>query len=313
MLGILGGIGAPRGAGMKQLRLPGVVLFVMFGVTSAAAAGSAARQTTSANSAYNALVAPVYNWTGFYVGANLGGSFGRSSTDYTIAGLPFGITSQRMDGVLGGLQAGYNWQMGRGVFGWETDIQATSQKGSSSLIDFIPGTPGTPAIPGTPPIPCIFTDGPGTPCRPGTGIPGTPGTPGTPGIPAVTAVIAYQNKLPWFGTFRGRIGFAPAERWLVYATGGLAYGDVSTSETLNVNGTSVFLNSTAFRLGWTAGAGIERAIANGWIVKFEYLYIDFGSVTDTLLGIAPITPVATHSHVTDNIVRVGFSYGFRPY
>src|SRR5258705_5849818 len=121
------------------------------------------------------VVDPVYNWTGFYVGANLGWSFGRSRTDVTIAGAPFASTSQRMDGILGGLQAGYNWQSGRAVFGLETDIQATGQKGSSSLTSFIPGTPGTP---GTPAIPCIFEDGPNTPCIPGTGIPGTAAIPG---------------------------------------------------------------------------------------------------------------------------------------
>src|SRR6266403_4120978 len=65
------------------------------------------------------VVDPVYNWTGFYVGANLGWSFGRSRTDVTIAGVPFASTSQRMDGILGGLQAGYNWQSGRAVFGWK--------------------------------------------------------------------------------------------------------------------------------------------------------------------------------------------------
>ena len=123
---------------MKRLRLSGVVLCFLFAVIGAAAAESAAKRTPASYSAYNALVAPGYNWTGFYVGANLGGSFGRSSTDYTIAGVPFGSTSQRMDGVVGGLQAGYNWQRGRGVFGWEADIQATSQRGSSTLTDFIP-------------------------------------------------------------------------------------------------------------------------------------------------------------------------------
>ena len=293
---------APLGACMKQLRLVSIVLFALFGVISPAAAESAAKQTASAYSAYNALVTPVYNWTGFYVGANLGSSFGRSTTDYTIAGLPFGSTSQKMDGILGGLQAGYNWQNGRAVFGLEADIQATGQKGSSSLTDFIPGTPGTP---GTPAIPCIFVDGPNTPCIPGTGIPGTPGTPGTPSI---TGLINYQNKLPWFGTFRGRIGFTPAERWLVYATGGLAYGEVDTVESLTVGGTSVALCTSAIRLGWTVGGGVEAAIRDGWTAKLEYLYIDFGSVTDALVGIAPITPIATRSHVTDNIVRVGVNY-----
>jgi len=54
------------------------------------------------------IVAAVYDWTGFYVGANLGWSFGRARTDVTVAGAPFASTSQRMDGILGGLQAGYN-------------------------------------------------------------------------------------------------------------------------------------------------------------------------------------------------------------
>jgi outer membrane immunogenic protein len=284
----------------QQLRLSSVILLALFAAIGPAAAQSAVKPTRSANSAFNALVPPVFTWTGFYVGGNLGGSFGRATTDFSIAGLPFANTSQRMDGVVGGLQGGYNWQSGRGVFGWEADIQGTSQRGRSILGEFIPGTPGTPGIP------CIFEDGPNTPCLPGTGIPGTPG------IPAVNAVIAYHNALPWFGTFRGRLGFTPAERWLVYATAGLAYGDVTTNETLNVNGAIVSLSNTALKLGWTAGLGIERAIINGWIVRLEYLYIDFGHINNTLIGIAPITPVVTGSHVTDNIVRVGFSYGFRP-
>ena len=283
-----------------QSRSSGIILLALFAMIGPAAAESTPKRTASAYSAFNAPAPPVYVWTGFYVGGNLGGSFGRATTDFTIAGLPFASTSERMNGVVGGLQAGYLWQSGRGVFGWEADIQGTSQRGHASVFDFIPGTPGTPGIP------CIFEDGPGTPCLPGTGIPGTPG------IPAVNAVIAYQNALPWFGTFRGRIGFTPAERWLVYATAGLAYGDVTTSEILNVNGAIVSLNNTALKLGWTAGLGIERAIINGWIVRLEYLYIDFGHVGDTLIGIAPITPVATRSHITDNIVRIGFSYGFRP-
>jgi outer membrane immunogenic protein len=294
---------------MRKL-LFGSLIFALVGPVSPAAAKDAAKPLTSA---YNGPVSLIYDWSGFYAGANLGWSSGRSNTDYIVAGLPFGSTLQRMDGILGGLQAGYNWQNGRGVFGLETDIQATGQKGNSNLSDFIPGTPGTPDIPGTPPIPCIFIDGPNTPCRPGTGIPGTPGTPGTPVTPAITGLINYQNKLPWFGTFRGRIGFTPAERWLVYATGGLAYGEVTTVESLAVGAGAVTLSSSAFRLGWTLGTGIEVAIANGWTVKAEYLYIDFGTISDLLIGIAPITPIGTRSHVTDNIVRIGFNYGFGPH
>ena len=110
---------------MKRLSLGSVILLGLLAAVSAAAAGPAAKPATSA---FNALVVPAYDWTGFYAGVNFGGSFGRTSTDFNIAGLPFGASSQRMDGVLGGLQAGYNWQNGRALFGLETDIQATAQK-----------------------------------------------------------------------------------------------------------------------------------------------------------------------------------------
>jgi outer membrane immunogenic protein len=250
------------------------------------------------------VVDPVYNWTGFYVGANLGWSFGRSRTEFNIAGVPFSSTSERMEGILGGLQAGYNWQSGRTVFGLETDIQATDQKGSSSRSQFIPGTPGTP---GTPAIPCIFQDGPNTPCIAGTGIPAIAAI---PGIPSITSIVSYQNKLPWFGTFRGRLGFTPADRWMVYVTGGLAYGEVTTSEALNVNGAVVGFSSDRTRLGWTIGGGVEAALWSNWTWKVEYLYIDLGKVNNTLIGIAPITPVVSSSQITDQIVRVGLNYRF---
>lgn len=178
--------------------------FFIVGVTLlAVSTGNSAMAQVAARSpavAYSAPVA-VYNWIGFYAGANLGWSFGRSSADVTIAGAPFAPTSQRMDGVLGGLQAGYNWQSGRALFGTETDIQATGQKASSSLVNVIPGTPA---------IPCILFDPPAPACIVGTGIPGTPD---------ITGIITYQNKLPWFGTVRGRIGFTPANALLILRDG----------------------------------------------------------------------------------------------
>ncbi len=148
---------------------------------------------------------------------------------------------------------------------------------------------GTPDIPGTPAIPCVFIDFPAPACVPGTGIPGTPTIPGTPSI---SSIVTYQNKLPWFGTFRGRLGFTPADRWLLFVTGGLAYGEVTTSETLNVNGAVVAFSTDRTKVGWTVGGGVEAALWGNWTGKLEYLYIDFGTVNDALIGIAPITPVA---------------------
>jgi outer membrane immunogenic protein len=148
---------------------------VVVGSGAADAADLAARPYTKAPPP---IVAAVYDWTGFYVGANLGWSFGRARTDVTVAGAQFASTSQRMDGILGGLQAAYNWQSGRAVLGLETDIQATDQKGSSSLVGVILGTAA---------IPCVFIDFPAPFCVPGTGI---------PGIPLIKSIVTYQNKLP---------------------------------------------------------------------------------------------------------------------
>ena len=298
---------------------------ILMALAVLATAPAAAKDRAPLN-AYNAPVVALYEWTGFYVGGNLGGSFGRTRTDIFATGLPSTVSSGgAMNGVLGGLQFGYNARFDRLFYGLETDFQGTSQRGSASVLDFIPGrpgvpgTPGTPFVPGTPAIPCVFEDGPNTPCLPGTGIPATPDIPATPGtpaiaaIPAVTGIIGVQNKLPWFGTLRGRFGVTPADRWWLYVTGGLAYGDVITTESLAINGGFASLTTDTIRLGWVVGAGIEAFVWTNWTVKLEYLYIDFGNVGPmAFAGIAPITLVTGSSRLTDNIVRAGFNYHFAP-
>lgn len=69
----------------------------------------------------------IERWTGFYLGASLGGSFG--ATD--VAG-DFGSGVIDSKGYSGGILAGYNWQMGRMVVGLETDLSAMSLSGSRS-------------------------------------------------------------------------------------------------------------------------------------------------------------------------------------
>jgi outer membrane immunogenic protein len=83
--------------------------------------------------------APVYTWTGMYLGANIGYSWGQSKNDRTLPG--FGVTineTQNIDGVIGGGQTGYNYQFGSWVWGFESDLQASGQKGSA-VIPVIPG------------------------------------------------------------------------------------------------------------------------------------------------------------------------------
>jgi outer membrane immunogenic protein len=83
-----------------------------------------------------------YNWTGFYIGANLGGGFSSLSdtgSSLTAAGaVIIGSTASgttNLSGVVGGGQIGYNWQAGHAVFGLEADFDGSSQRGSSSAVN----------------------------------------------------------------------------------------------------------------------------------------------------------------------------------
>jgi outer membrane immunogenic protein len=97
---------------------------------------------------------------------------------------------------------------------------------------------------------------------------------------------AVSTKFNWFGTVRGRLGLLATPGVLLYATGGLAYGDVSTSVTgsnlgaASCNGSFVYCftgTTGGVSVGWAAGAGIEYAFAPAWSIKGEYLHIDLGS------------------------------------
>ncbi|MGX8008882.1 outer membrane protein [Mesorhizobium sp. ORM8.1] len=105
-------------------------------------------------------------------------------------------------------------------------------------------------------------------------------------------------KVDWFGTLRARIGYTPVDRFMVYATGGLAYGH----EKIEAPGTS--LSKT--KAGWTVGGGAEYALTNNWSLKSEYLYTDLGKATfDAGLGGPGI-----EAKVPFHTVRVGLNYKF---
>ncbi len=197
------------------------------------------------------VVAPPYNWTGFYIGGNVGYSWGKQ--DLSAGGVPIG--SPNINGVIGGGQIGYNWQINQLVLGIEADIQASGQKGDGT---FVPG-PAALALP----------------------------------------TITYDDKLDWFGTVRGRAGYAIVDRWLAYATGGWAFGGGSISGSTTIP--STFSGSASYS-GWTVGGGLEWAFMDHWSAKAEYLYIDFGN--------GPTIGTISGGKMTDNIARVGVNYHF---
>jgi outer membrane immunogenic protein len=263
------------------MKLLVAVLAGLFGATSALAADLPARTYTKAP----IMAEPVYNWTGFYIGGNVGYSWGRSSdTSYYSNGAGTLFTSagrSNLDGVVGGGQIGYNWQVQNWVWGFEADIQGTDEKGSRDLT--------CPTGVCTPPFGVIAV-------FPGPAVPTT-----------------LTQKIDWFGTVRARGGILVTPQVLLYATGGLAYGEVNSSETIGLAGTGFSANNT--NVGWTVGAGVEGAIGGNWTAKLEYLYVDLGRMSGSFT-----TPIAAlgggfissnySSRVTDNVLRVGVNYKF---
>ena len=72
-------------------------------------------------------MAPVYNWTGFYIGINGGAGWGNS--EWSNFG---GATNAKLSGGLVGGTIGYNYQVGQAVFGVEGDIDWSNIKGTTS-------------------------------------------------------------------------------------------------------------------------------------------------------------------------------------
>jgi outer membrane immunogenic protein len=129
------------------------------------------------------------------------------------------------------------------------------------------------------------------------------------------------SKVDWWGTARGRIGYAFGS-FLPYATGGLAYGNVGTNGSCSV-GPGLFScdqsqgSVSGTHVGWTAGAGVEYAITRNLTFKAEYLYTDLGSVDfqnyflDSTFGGPLASPGDDmRTKTTFSTLRVGVNYKF---
>jgi outer membrane immunogenic protein len=281
---------------MKKLLLAGAAIASMF-ATSAFAADLPVKAPP--------IVAPIWNWTGFYIGANGGYSWGRANTSQVAVTsifptLGFAPFRQDVNGGLGGGQAGYNWQVDpRWLIGVEGDIQWTGEKSDRNL---------------TLASARYGSNGVGIPV--GTGADFN-------SIATLSAALSYN--LQWFATFRGRVGLLATPQTLLYATGGLAVGEFKYSAATNL-GVQVFgpglagttptgvafnfpvgpaASGSDTRAGWTVGAGIEHKFTQNWSGKLEYLYMDFGSKT-YFYGTANQADVSFH----DQVFRAGINYEF---
>jgi outer membrane immunogenic protein len=108
-----------------------------------------------------------------------------------------------------------------------------------------------------------------------------------------------RTRNDFLSTARARLGFA-ADRWLPYVTGGLAVGNIRAA----VPG---FPGIDQTNAGWTAGGGLEFALAGNWTAKAEYLHVDLGNAgCSTPCGL----PAGNNVGLTTNLVRGGINLRF---
>ena len=231
--------------------------------------------TASASAADLAPPPPAFTWSGLYIGFNAGYAwpatlgFGTSAANFAdVSELPAlnaapaliphlwgpasaigatGSIGTHLNGFFSGGQLGYNWQFSdRWVAGLEADIDAGGIRGGGGFTNLTPAA--------------IF-----------------------PPFVAATSV-SVNRTLEYLGTVRGRLGYAITPTILAYATGGLAYGGISTSTTVRQSLTPSLFQSAAAqadffdnRIGWTLGGGVEAALTGEISAKLEALYYNLGS------------------------------------
>lgn len=113
------------------------------------------------------------------------------------------------------------------------------------------------------------------------------------GSAAEGTFAAYKFANPWFGTVRGRAGYA-MNNVLFYITGGLAYGGGRVEF-----GTAT---ETQSHLGWTLGGGVEVGLTPNWSAKAEYLYVRLDDRSYLLTGV--------NNGFSSNVFRLGVNYRF---
>lgn len=242
-----------------------------------------------------APVTAAANWTGFYIGGNIGGVLEQATgtsnyvdpaevitTATNVQSNPFSRAA-----LLGGGQLGYNWQFAPAwIVGVEGDWDWTDPRYSF----------------------CRQTDPASAPC-----------------FDNARGFETIGGKTKWLATARARLGLT-AGNWFFYGTGGAAWGKVETNLSLSClvggcgsSSTALFASSSssAIKGGWVAGFGAEWMFASNWSARAEWLHIDLGTVSNSLTtfgisGGTPSTETAVWSRKEQyDQIRVGLSYLFR--
>jgi outer membrane immunogenic protein len=244
-------------------------------------AASAADMAVKARPAPVAAV--VYNWTGFYIGADVGGAWttGDAFTSFTEpagGGVGIGAFNQgrglSSSSFIGGVYAGYNWQAANWVLGVEADISGLVNSNTSATA-------------------------------PNLTFPG--------GLP-LAGGFNFSRGQDWLSTVRGRIGYLISPTTLLYVAGGAAFGENHYAATYTEAGGGVWqTNFRKTQVGYTVGGGAEFMFSQNWLLRAEYLYVSLPGATSvtTSPAFAPTFVVPFNWNRTDeHIGRVGIAYKF---
>jgi outer membrane immunogenic protein len=186
-----------------------------------------------------------YDWSGFYLGAHVGFDWGRAHV------VDNGVVTENsvpMNGVIGGLLTGINWQAGSFVYGLEGDFGVSGLRAHGTAPNPPPGPPAPPPPAPPPPAP-----------------------PAPPAPPPPAPLLPNQYDLNLSGNIRARIGVAVMPTTLISAAGGLALAEVKFREN------SGPVQNSQVLTGWTIGAGVDQAFTKNLMGRVEYLYADYGN------------------------------------
>ena len=265
----LGSVGATGGV-MNKLLLASLAL-VAVGMTAPAKAADMPVKYVAP--------APVFTWTGCYVGAHVGYKWGQSKQ--TSDGIFGGVLVPQLVGVdltdnynvngpVGGAQGGCNYQTGAWVWGVEVDGAWSSASGQATTSAAMIAL-------------------------------------------GINPVRRFSTNERWLATARGRLGWA-ADRWMWYVTGGAAWSGFDVNNDAAAAGALFDRQPTRVnRTGWIVGVGTEYALLGGWSVKSELLYANFGTFHYTDVPSPTggcLQCFSADVKMSEYIWRVGLNYRF---
>jgi len=239
----------------------------------AALVGSDASAADMAVKAPPPAPVPSAPWLGWYAGGNIGGSWGGARSDFGISTLVSSFAasdSVSPDGVIGGGQLGYNWQVDPNwLIGAEADIQASAEKAGSTRFDAVD-------------IEGVTTN--------------------------YEAKIEWFGTVRGrLGYIFDRRTLLYATAGLAY--GRVSISGTSTDTFGGATLGSTAFSAAAVNTGWTAGGGVEgMGWDPRWTWKLEYLYLDLGTVNSAVASGLTMSQATTK--FTDQVVRAGLNYHF---